>query len=110
MSRSRFCKSFSLKFCINSEFRQILSLCHCKVLLFKRSFLLILYFSGGGARGLLPPVYATGYTHTSESNVLFHPNVLTGLLQILQMSESQPSCLYYTLCMAAHTPTDTQFL
>jgi len=33
--------------CINSEFRKILSLCHCQVLLFKRSFLLILYFPGG---------------------------------------------------------------
>ena len=32
--------------CINSEFRQIFSLCHCQVLLFKRSFLLILYFPG----------------------------------------------------------------
>ena len=42
-----------LKFCINSKFRQILSLCHCQVLLFKRSFLLILYFPGGGGAGPL---------------------------------------------------------
>ena len=48
---------------------KILSLCHCQVFLFKRSFLLILYFPGGGqcpvwnsqggATGLLPPRYAT---------------------------------------------------
>ena len=41
--------------CINSEFRQILSLCHCQVLLFKRSFLLILYFPGGTGRRLKLP-------------------------------------------------------
>ena len=33
--------------CINSEFRQILNICHCKVLLSKRSFLLILYLQAG---------------------------------------------------------------
>ena len=47
MKYSRRLKLFSP--CINSEFRQILSHCHCQVLLFKRSFLLILYFLGGGA-------------------------------------------------------------
>jgi len=54
--------------CINSEFRQILSLCHCQGLLFKRSFLLILYFPGGqcpawnsqgGQEDYCPPRYAT---------------------------------------------------
>ena len=43
--------------CINSEFRTILSLCHCQALLSKRSFLLILYFwnSQGGQEDYCPP-------------------------------------------------------
>ena len=42
--------------CINSEFRQILSLCHCQVLLSKRSFLLIFIFGTprGGKRTTTP--------------------------------------------------------
>jgi hypothetical protein len=49
---------------------RILSLCHCQVFLFKRSFLLILYFPGGGGQeDYCSPLYVPECTNQEKTHI-----------------------------------------